>query len=455
MVKLTEQNREQYEKSILDALNAEEINAFRDLFLELHPMDQIDIFNDLNKDQRQKVYAFLSPKEFSDIFEDLEVGDQKKIIQELEQQYTTDVITHMYADDIADFLGEMKDENAEEILKGLDQDDAEDIKELLSYEEGTSGAIMTKEFISVRSENLVKDVIDQLRQEGPDAETIYYLYVTNAKHELVGVVSLRDLIIANPEKQVEDVMSTRVVSVATEEDQEDVANLMKKYDFLAVPVVTAKNKLVGIITVDDILDVMEEEATEDLGEIAAARGATDVNVSPIKAASRRAPWIVLLMFFGMITANVIGQFEDTLEQIVLLAAFIPLIMDSAGNTGTQSLAVAVRGLALGTLEKKGVGKMILREFSTGIMLGLLCAVVLMIIVPIFYDPNVWLAFTVGISIFFSLSIATVIGTIVPLVINKLKLDPAIASGPFITTVNDILGLMVYFSIATAMMDLLL
>ncbi|MCE7794065.1 magnesium transporter [Salipaludibacillus sp. CUR1] len=453
MVKLTEQNREEYAQSVIGAVDAGNIQQFRQLFFELHPQDQLDIYLTMNKEQRKHLYDYLSPDEYAEVFEELNIDEQKHYLQELDQTYAQDVISHMAADDVADFLGEMNESKASAIIEGLEEEDARDIKELLGYEEDTAGAIMTKEFISLRASSTIREVIELLRQEGPDAETIYYLYVTNEKHELVGVVSLRDLITGNPDDLVETAMSSRVVSVKTNEDQENVARLFKKYDFLAVPVVTGNRKLVGIITVDDILDVMEEEATEDLGEFAASRGATDLKISPFTAAKKRAPWIILLMFFGMVTANVIGQFEETLEAVVLLAGFIPLIMDSAGNTGTQSLAVAVRSLALGTLEKKGLGKMVLREFSTGIMLGLMCAVTLMIIIPILHG-SVWLAFIVGTSIFLSLSIATVIGTIVPLAINKMKLDPAIASGPFITTVNDIIGLLIYFSIATALLTYL-
>ncbi|WP_280771374.1 magnesium transporter [Salipaludibacillus daqingensis] len=450
MVKLTEQNREEYAQSILHAIDESHIQQFRQLFFELHPQDQVDVYLSMNKPQRKNIYEFLSPDEFAEIFEELELDDQKKFIQELDEHYAQDVISHMSTDDAADFLAEIQEAKAFAIIDGLEAEDAKDIKELLSYEDETAGSIMTKDFVNLHASSTIRDVIKLLRHEGPDAETIYYLYVVNEKEELVGVVSLRDLITSEPDALVEEVMSTRVVSVKVNEDQEDVASLFKKYDFLAVPVVTEHKKLVGIITVDDILDVMEEEASEDLDEFAASRGATDLTITPFTAAKKRAPWIILLMFFGMISANIIAQFEATLEAVVLLAGFIPLIMGSAGNAGTQSLAVAVRSLALGNLEKKGLGKMIFREFSTGVLLGLTCAAVLLIIIPFIHESYL-LAFIVGVSIFLSLSVATVIGTIVPLIINKLKLDPAIASGPFITTVNDIVGLMIYFTVATALL----
>ncbi|MDT8862193.1 magnesium transporter [Alkalihalobacillus sp. MEB130] len=453
MVKLDEQNREQYEQLILDTLQAEDREQFRETFLELHPTDQVDIFVKLDDVTRKRVYEYVTPENFSHIFEGLEIDQQKRIYQELDESYSSEMFNNMFADDVADFLTVMTGGKAEDILQKMNKEEAEDVKELMSYAPETAGAVMTKEFVSISSTDIVLNVIEKLRNDAPDAETIYYLYVVNELEKLVGVISLRDLITAQPEELIENIMSTRVVSVQDDMDQEDVAKLIKKYDFLAAPVVSKQNHLVGIVTFDDVIDILEEEATEDLGEISAAKGATDVNVSAFTAAKKRSPWIIMLMFFGLITAGVIGQFEETLEEIVLLAVFIPLIMDSAGNTGTQSLAVAVRGLALGTIKRGSIGKMVKRELGTGVMLGLICMIVLSITVTIMYQH--WmLALIVGFSIFCTLSVATVIGATVPLVINKLKLDPAIASGPFITTVNDILGLLIYFSIATALLDFL-
>ncbi|MBU8906653.1 magnesium transporter [Desertibacillus haloalkaliphilus] len=453
MKRLNEEDRKSYFERIVNTLTTENIEDFRDTFLELHPTDQVELFQSLEKETRALVYHYLAADEFAEVFQGLELEEQQMIVFELDEIYAADMFNEMHADDIADFLSELNEPHAKAILAAMNKEEADDVKELLSYEPETAGAIMTKEFISIRATDTAAEVIEHLRQEGPDAETIYYLYVVDAKDKLVGVVSLRDLIIAPTDEQVENVMSTRVVSVEANTDQEEVANIIRDYDFLAAPVVSSTNELIGIITVDDVIDVIEEETTEDVGEISAARGATDVNVSSFTAARKRAPWIILLMFFGLITAEVIGQFEETLEAIVLLAVFIPLIMDSAGNTGTQSLAVMVRSLATGSFEKKGLWHTIKREFGTGVMLGLFCAIVLVIVIPFLYGSYM-LALIVGVSLFLTLSIATTVGTIVPIIITKLKLDPAIASGPFITTVNDILGLLIYFSIATSLLQYL-
>ncbi|ARK28626.1 magnesium transporter [Halalkalibacter krulwichiae] len=453
MDRLNNEAREDYANHLLTLLKDNKHAKFRIDFLELHPIDQAEFFITLDKDERQTLYQILTSEEMAGVFQGLDFEEQKDLITETDQYYAANMINHLYADDAADFLSELEHSEAQKLLKAMNLEEANDVKELMAYPPKTAGAIMTKEFISLSSTNTVQEVIEKLRAEGPNAETIYYLYVVNPSNQLVGVLSLRDLITAPSDIRVETLMSPRVVSVIASTNQEEVAKIIKKYDFLAAPVTDDEGVLLGIVTVDDVIDVLEDEATEDFGDFTASRGATDVNVTSFKAARLRAPWIVLLMFFGLITAGVIDQFEETLNQIVLLAAFIPLLMGSAGNAGTQSLAVVVRGLALGTLEKKGLFQTLLREFYTGMMIGLICAASLMIIIPIFYG-NLMLAFIVGISIFFSLSVATVIGAIVPLIINKLKLDPAFASGPFITTVNDILGLIIYFTIATALLDLL-
>lgn len=452
MVKLNHENREQYINKIIEAINNKNNELFRELFIELHPTDQEEIITSLDQEQRRFIYKNLDPTEFGEIFQGLKLEQQKQLFNELDQDYAIKMLNDMYSDDVADFLSELPEEAKELYLQSMDHEEAQEVKDLLKYQEQTAGAIMTTEFISVSDSDKIEDVLNRLRVEGPDAETIYYIYVVDKDSHLVGVVSLRDLLVAPLEQRVEDVMSTRVVSIDVNTDQEEAAKIIKKYDFLALPV-TDNGKLVGIVTVDDVMDVIEEETEEDFGEISAARGSLDANISSVVAARRRAPWIIMLMFLGLITAGVIGQFEETLEEVILLAVFIPLIMDSAGNTGTQALAVVVRGLALGTVDSKSLFKMLKREFATGIMLGIFCAITLFIIVPIIYG-SFWLAFIVGISLFLTLSIATIVGATVPLIINKLKIDPAVASGPFITTINDILGLLIYFSIATALLQYL-
>lgn len=453
MVKLNEKNRKQYMTMITDAIHEKDIERFRATFLDLHPSDQADVFSSLEKENRRSVYNFLDPQEMAVFFEGLDIDDQIMFFYEMDETYSSDMLNNMFTDDVVMFLTEITSEKATDILNKMDDEKSKKIEVLLSYEPETAGAIMTKEFISISSIDSAENVIKHLREEAPDAEIIYYNYVIDPSGTLVGVVSLRDLITAPPNEKIENIMSQRVVSVPDSMDQEEVAAVIQKYDFLAVPVVSKQNKLLGIVTVDDVIDIIEVETTEDFGEISATKGATDTNISAFTAAKKRAPWIITLMFLGLITGGVVGQFEETLEQVIILSFFIPMIMDSAGNVGTQSLGVAVRGLALGTIDQHDFWRMIRREFSTGFMMGLICFVIISLIIPLVYG-NWMVGIVVGISLLATLSISSVIGTIVPLIINKLKFDPAIASGPFITTLNDIIGLLIYFSIATALLDVL-
>lgn len=447
MVKFDELNREQYATEILHALKNNKKKRFLELFPELHPTNQIDIFVQLNRALRDRLYHYVPAQDFAEVFEGLDIDKQKQVILELQDSYVAKLFYYIATDEIADFLGELEPTATSKILALMDPDRAMIVKELLSYSIETAGSIMVKEYVTVKSTAKVSAVIDNLRFTAPDAETIYYLYILDDLSRLVGVLSLRDLIIAPAFETVENIMGTDIVTVKTDTDQEDVAKLMKKYDFLAVPVVTEDQVLTGIITIDDVMHVMDEEVSEDFDEFIAAKGGTDINISSFQAAKKRSPWIVMLIFFGFLTGGVIGQFEETLEEIVLLAVFIPLIMDAAGNAGTQSLAVVVRALATNSFEKKGLMHVVRREFGTGIMLGIITSIVLIILIPLVYGSYA-LSFIVAISLFITLSFSTVVGAIVPVIITKLKLDPAIASGPFITTVNDVLGLIIYFSIAT-------
>lgn len=453
MTKLNRHNREQFMEAILAAINEKDIFQFRDYFLELHPSDQLEVFITFSKAQRQLVYMYISPEEMAEIFGGLPFQKQKLLFNELDKAYAFNMFNHMFTDDIAAFLSKADKTYLETIIKNLDETKAEKVINILSYEPETAGAVMTNELISIAATDTVQNVLKLLRNEARDAEIVYYLYVVDEDGELAGVLTLKRLIMAEPEELVKDIMNTRVISVPENLDQEEVGKLIKKYDFLAVPVVSQENTLLGIITVDDIMDIMELETTEDFGEISAVKGATDINLGSIAAAKKRSPWIVLLMFFGMITAGVIGWFEDTLESVVLLGAFIPMLMDSAGNVGTQSLTVSVRGLAVGAIDKKGSFKIIRKELGTGFIIGLLCMIIVTLLITLLYDQ--WLlGLVVGISILLTHTLSAAIGATLPLFINKLNIDPAVASGPFITTLNDITGLLIYFSIATILLDIL-
>lgn len=453
MQRLEDKKRERYKNRVFNRIDREDIEKFRLLYLSLHSQDQIDIFNEFSEKQRNIVYHYLSPKEMALIFTGLEIEKQEKIYSEMNHQYSSAMFNAMFSDDVVMFLIEANPKDADKILSQIEKDKAKQVKHLMSYTEETAGSIMTTEYIHISSTDTVNDVHIKLRREAPNAEIVYYLYVIDQEEKLVGVVSLRDLITASLSDTIESIMSSKVISIPEEMDQEVVGKVIKKYDFLAVPVVSKQNHLLGIVTVDDIMDILEAETTEDFEDISALKGSTDIDLSGFETAKMRAPWIVALTFLGLLTGGVIGYFEETLESVVLLSVFIPMIMDTAGNVGTQSLTVAVRGLALGNIKRDGFLRLIRRELAVGFYLGLISMVAIIVLISILYQ-NWLLAIIVGVSLLCTLTISTVAGFVIPLIINKLNFDPAIASGPFITTINDIVGLIIYFSIATALMHLM-
>ncbi|WP_408010737.1 magnesium transporter [Pseudalkalibacillus sp. A8] len=438
-------------KHVVEALKKEDIDLFRGKFLEMHPYDQTRLFSDLEDNERMRLYGYLSPEEMADIFEKIDLEDTKSYLFEMEPFYAAKMLGDMYADDAVDVLNDLEAEQLASYLTIMDNEAAQEIKELLHYEEKTAGSIMTTEFVAIGANQTVTQAMQILRKEAPDAETIYYVFVVDENKKLVGVISLRDLIIAEEDTLVTDVMNERVVAISVGEDQEEAARMMKDYDFLALPVVDFQNHLLGIITVDDIVDVIDEEASEDYSKLAAVSDMDSADRSPMQAAKRRLPWLIILLFLGMITASLIGQFEETLNQVAILAVFIPLIAGMAGNTGTQALAVAVRGIATGDTDKQDVRSLVLREAGTGVITGTSCGLVIMIVVFLWKD-SIYLGLLVGASIFLTLIIATLAGALIPLLMHKMKIDPAVASGPFITTINDIISVLIYFGLASTFIN---
>jgi len=436
-------------EQLLSFLNENQVDAFREEFLLLHPYDQAQFFEKVGPDSRQSIYQYLSPKEMAGIFQSIELDDDEyePFLKEMETSYAADMLSEMYADNAVDVLNELNKDQVASYLTIMDDESAQEIKDLLHYEEYTAGSIMTTEYVAIPENSTARSAMTILRNEAPEAETIYYLFVVNDDHQLTGVVSLRDLIIADEDTLIKTIRNERVVSVSVSEDQEEVARMIKDYDFLAVPVVDFQNHLLGIITVDDILDVIEEEANDDYSKLAAVSEMDTFDKGPLIAAKKRLPWLIVLLFLGMFTANLMGIFEETLDQVAILAVFIPLIAGMAGNSGTQALAVAVRGIATGDIAEQSKMKLLLREAGTGLITGIVCSVIGVGIVY-FSQHDLLLGLLVGAAIFGSIFVATLSGSFIPLLIHRMNIDPAVASGPFITTLNDIISILIYLGLAS-------
>lgn len=444
-----ETNQQPLDESLLiEFLTNDLMDKFRDEFMQLHPYDQSLFFEKVEPEIRKKIFHYLSPQEMAELFEATKFEDEQYefYLKEMDTTYAADMLSYMYADNAVDVLNELGKDQVASYLSIMDKESADEIKDLLHYEEYTAGSIMTTEYVAIPENSTCRSAMTILRSEAPNAETIYYLFVVNETHQLTGVISLRDLIIADEDTLIKDIMNDRVVSALVSEDQEEVARTIKDYDFLAVPVVDFEQHLLGIITVDDVIDVLDEEASDDYSKLAAVSVDT-FDKGPFQAAKKRLPWLVILLFLGMMTANLMSIFEQTLDKVALLAVFIPLIAGMAGNSGTQALAVAVRGIATGDIEEESKMKLLFREAGTGLITGLICGL-LVIAVVFFWKHDLMIGILVGSAIFGSIFIATLGGSFIPLLIHRMKIDPAVASGPFITTINDLVSILIYLGLAT-------
>ncbi|MBF7017489.1 magnesium transporter [Staphylococcus durrellii] len=445
-----------YDQELLDKLLLDnDIDEFRTEFLSMHTYEQSEYFEDSNDDIRQRIFEVLSPEEVADFFDQLEIDEEEyeELFDTMNATYASKVLEEMSYDNAVDIMNELSKQKLVSLLTLMNKEDAKEIKALLHYDEDTAGGIMTTEYISLKATMPVKEALIHVKDQAPDAETIYVIFAVNDDKKLIGVLSLRDLIIAENDAYIEDIMSERVISSNVAEDQEDVAQRMRDYDLIAMPVLDYQDHLLGIITIDDILDVMDEEASEDYSRLAGVSDVDATNDSVLKTATKRLPWLIILTFLGMITASILGSFEDTLSQVALLAAFIPIISGMSGNSGTQSLAVSVRNISTGEIDEKSKFKIALREAGSGLLSGFVCAIILVIIIIIIYRQP-FLASIVGASLTIAMTVGTLVGSVIPLVMNKLKIDPAVASGPFITTINDIVSMLIYFGLATSFMSYL-
>jgi magnesium transporter len=414
---------------------------------ELQPYDMASIYTSLPEKHQVRFLLQLSIPVLADMIQELSPEEQFSALQKVGKERSGKVLDDMDNDDIASLLDNMSPGRVEQFLSGMTKEESLIVQDMMTYPPETAGRLMTNRFVWIRNYYSVREAVEKLKSFADFAETINYLYVVDEERKLVGVVSYRDLLLAEPEHMIKDIMYTRVISIGLETDQEEAARLIERYDFLAIPVIDEDGVLKGIITFDDILDVVIQEANEDIEKLSASGKAIDFDTKSHVAAYRRLPWLILLLFIGLVSGSIIASFEETLSQAVALAFFMPMIAGMTGNTGTQSLAVVVRGLASRDIDTKTVMKLIGREFWVAIIIGITCSLLIAAIAYV-WQGSLILGFVVGASLLLTLIIGTMAGTVIPLILYKLKVDPAVASGPLITTINDILSLLIYFGIAS-------
>jgi len=415
---------------------------------KIHPADIAHLFRYFDlKDQKKLIVLVPDLEQAANVFSELESDTQAKLAELLEKGFLISLVQLMADDDSAELIRSLPEELAENILTALHDDHSEDVEQLLGYDEDTAGGIMSTDVFSLAQDLTVNQAIEAL-QDAEDYEMVFYLYVVDEHNHLVGVLSLRQLLTVPPSTALSDLMTTDVLRVRTDMDQEEVAELVAKYNILAIPVVDEHGKLMGLITVDDVIDVMRDEATEDILRMA---GTSEEELlygyKSFHVARLRLPWLLTTLVGGVVTGTLMWYFKATLEQVIMLISFIPVITGMGGNVGGQTSTIIVRGFATGRIDFSMLRQVFFKELRVGLIMGTVCGLVIAAVALIWHH-NIYLGLVVGLAMAIAISVAACMGVLVTAFFIKVGIDPAIASSPFVQTVNDITGILIYFSTAT-------
>lgn len=440
---------------VKELLEKKQYTKLRQMLSDKNTADIAVILEELPEEDLLKIFRILPKTMAADVFSYLEVDHQHELITSMSEKDAASIINNLMADDATDLLEEMPANIVKKILANASPDTRRDINHLLRYPEDSAGSIMTVEYVDLKETMTVEDAIERIRKVGVDSETINICYVLDAKRKLIGTVALRYLLISPSDAVIGDIMHEDVIFINTLMDQEEVARQFQKYDFTAMPVVDNEERLVGIITVDDIVDILQEEATEDIEKMAAIVP-TDkpyMKTTVFETWKKRIPWLLLLMISATFTGSIITSFEDALSACVVLTAYIPMLMDTGGNAGGQASVTIIRGLSLNEIEFKDAFRVLWKEARVAVLCGLTLAAANFLKLLIFDHVTIAVATVVCLTLVAAVFIAKVIGCLLPMLAKKIGFDPAVMASPFITTIVDALSLLIYFSIATAVMHI--
>ena len=448
------------EKALIQLLDDKKYHSLRDILCTMNPADIAAVFDELNEARLPLLFRLLPKELAAETFVEMEPDAQELLIRGFSDSELREVLDELYVDDAVDIVEEMPANVVRRILSQADPDMRKDINEILRYPENSAGSIMTTEYVSLRPGMTVEEAILRIRRTGVDKETIYTCYVTKNR-TLIGLVSVKDLLLAQDDDEtVDKIMETNVISVHTHTDQEEVARMFSKYNFLALPVVDTENRMVGIVTFDDAMDVMEDEATEDM-EIMGGMTPSDktyLRSSTFDLFKHRIPWLMLLMVSATFTGLIITHFESALAAQVALTAFIPMLMDTGGNSGSQSSVTVIRALSLGEIEFSDLPRVVWKEIRTAVLCGIslaaACFAKIMLVDRLMLgnkDVTCLVALVVCATMALTVLVAKVIGCALPMLAKKLGFDPAVMASPFITTIVDALSLLIYFGIASVLL----
>ena len=449
------------QKALLKMLEDKKYATLRDILVTMNPSDIAALFTDLEEKQIPLMFRLLPKEQAAETFVEMEPDEQELLIRGFSDNELKEVLDELYVDDAADIVEEMPANVVKRILKNADPEMRSSINQILRYPENSAGSIMTTEYVSLRPSMTVEEAILRIRRQGVDKETIYTCYVTDKDRTLIGLVTVKDLLLAeDDETPISDIMLTNLICVTTRTDQEEVAHMFSKYNFLALPVVDGENRMGGIVTFDDAMDVMEEEATEDIekmsGMLPSEKSYLRSNV--FELFKNRIPWLMLMMVSATFTGLIITSFEGALAARVALTAFIPMLMGTGGNSGSQSSVTVIRALSLGELEFRDIGVVLWKEIRTsvlcGVALGVVCFAKIWLVDRLLFgntDITVMVDLVVCLALCVTVIVAKIVGCLLPMAAKALKLDPAVMASPFISTIVDALSLLVYFLFAKAVL----
>ncbi len=422
----------------------------RDKMNKLHPADSAQIINELPSEYQLTAFSLMNTENASDVIHDLHDELREEILETIQQPRLVKIMDEMDSDEATDIAAELDEERLKDVLEKIDKEDSEEIKQLLVYDEESAGGLMQKEIIAVNADMKRDEMIEYIRQNHEEVENIHYVFVVDDKNKLLGIIEISRLLLAKPQREARDIMDKDIISVPVDMDQEQVAHMFRKYDIYILPVVDKANQLLGRITVDDIIDVIDDEASEDVYKMVGLESEDRVFTSPLSSVRKRLPWLTLNLFTALLVSSVVGIFESTIKQLSFLAVLMPIVAGLGGNSGTQTLTVITRGIALGELTLHNTFKAILKEITVGIINGLLIGSVA---TPLAYPfkGNILLGVVLAAAMICNMFIAGLVGSLIPVIMKRLKFDPDLASSVIITMLTDIGGFASFLGLASIML----
>lgn len=450
---MDERERETIIEKIITSTALSDADALKEVLEGAHPSEIAQAIRYLEPEDQGRVIGLLSPEESSEVLlalRDIDEGAGIKLAEEFDRGKLSEMLSVMESDDAADVVADLPKADAAEVLDLMKDEESREVQELLKYPEDTAGGIMTLEFVAM-SEDATADESLRYIRDNPLERQIFYVYVINKDGKFLGTVPINKLIAEIPERKLGDIVVRDVISVTPDTDKEEAAMLMTQYDMLSLPVVDKYSKLLGIITIDDAMGILHDEATEDIYKLAGTSDNELLSRSAFKVARLRLPWLFVCLIGSLFSGAVIRFFSGTISQAIVIASFIPAIMAMGGNTGLQSAIATVRGIATGYISHPHVAGIILKEIRTALIMGTACGVVMAGVASLWEGVNIVMGVVIGSSIFLAMSLSATLGVLIPIIFRRIKVDPAIASGPLITMINDITGLIVYLTLATILM----